>query len=90
MRVPPDAAAGPVHVLADAEARTLLRAHPTADGLEPWLADQPWQAAVDGSWRVTREREGWTYRVEGLPGRAVRVVARAPESGSVTAWLVAS
>jgi hypothetical protein len=76
-------------VLPEAEARTLLRACPAADGLEAWLADQPWRAAIDGSWRVQRDRGGWTYRVEGLPDRAVRIVAHVPGSGAVTSWLVA-
>ncbi len=69
------------------QARALLRSHP-GDGLEAWLADQPWRAAPDGSWLVEAERGGWTYRVEGLPGEAVRVVARAPGAGAVTSWLV--
>ena len=43
---------------------------------------------MDGSWLVAAEREGCTYRVEGVPGEAVRVVARAPEAGAVTSWLV--
>ena len=69
-------------------ARAVLRAHP-GDGLEAWLAGQPWRATADGSWRVEPDRAGWTFRVEGVPGRAVRVVAKAPGSaGSVTAWLV--
>jgi hypothetical protein len=46
------------------------------------------QAAEDGSWRVTPDRDGWTYRVEGVPGDAVRVVERAPAAGPVTSWLV--
>ena len=68
-------------------ARALLRSHP-GDGLEAWLADQRWRAAPDGSWLVEAEREGWTYRVEGLPGEAVRVVERAPGTACVTSWLV--
>ena len=84
MSVPPAPIAGPVHVLAEAEARTLLRAHPTVDGLEPWLADQPWQAATDGSWRVAREREGWTYRVEGGPCGWLR--ARPSPAPSPRGW----
>jgi hypothetical protein len=70
----------------EAQARLGLRAYP-GDGLEEWLATQPWQAAEDGSWRVTPDRDGWTYRVEGVPGGAVRVVERAP-AGPVTSWLV--
>ncbi len=71
----------------EGQARSLLRAHP-GDGLEAWLAEQRWRAALDGSWLVEAERDGWTYRVEGMPGEAVRVVARAPEAGAVTSWLV--
>jgi hypothetical protein len=89
MSMPPDPAAVPATVLPDAEARSLLRAHPAGDGLEAWLVDQPWHAAIDGSWLVERDREGWTYRVEGVPGRVVWVIARSPESGSITSWLVA-
>jgi hypothetical protein len=69
------------------QARDLLRAHP-GDGLEAWLADQRWRSALDGSWLVEAKRGGWTYRVEGLPGEAVRVVERAPGTGSVTCWLI--
>jgi hypothetical protein len=71
----------------EAQARLWLRAHP-GDGLEEWLATQAWQAAEDGSWRVTPDRDGWTYRVEGVPGDAVRIVERAPGAGPVTSWLV--
>ena len=71
----------------ESQARALLRSHP-GDGLEAWLADQRWQSAQDGSWLVEPARDGWTYRVEGLPGEAVRVVARAPAAGAVTAWLI--
>ena len=69
------------------QARDLLRSH-CGDGLETWLADQRWREVTDGSWLVEAEREGWTYRVEGVPGDAVRVVARSPEAGAVTSWLV--
>jgi hypothetical protein len=89
MSLPPDPATVLASVLPEAEARNLLRICPAVDGLEAWLADQPWHAATDGSWRVERDRDGWTYRVEGVPGRAVRVVAHAPTSGAVTSWLVA-
>ena len=69
------------------QARALLRSHP-GDGLEAWLADQRWREVMDGSWMVEAEREGWTFRVEGVPGEAVRVVARSPGAGAVTSWLV--
>ena len=71
----------------EGQARVLLRSHP-GDGLEAWLVDQQWRAAPDGSWLVEPDRDGWTYRVEGVPGEAVRVVARSPEAGPVTFWLI--
>ena len=71
----------------EGQARSLLRTHP-GDGLEAWLAGQRWRAALDGSWLVEAERGGWTYRVEGLPGEAVRVIERAPGTASVISWLV--
>ena len=71
----------------EGQTRALLRSHP-GGGLGAWLAGQPWRPAPDGSWLVEAERDGWTYRVEGLPGEAVWGVARAPEAGAVTSWLV--
>ena len=62
--------------VSEARARAMLQAYP-GDGLEAWLADQPWHAAEDGSWWVEAERDGWTYRVEGMLSQAVRVVERA-------------
>ncbi len=53
--------------------------------MEAWLADQRWRPALDG-WVVEPERDGCAYRVEDVPGLAVRVVERAP--GAVTSWLV--
>jgi hypothetical protein len=76
------------HRHAEDQARALLRSHP-GDGLEAWLADQRLRAAQDGSWVVeTPDRDGWTYRVEGVPGEAVRVVAHAPAADAVTSWLI--
>ena len=66
----------------------MLRAH-QGDGLEAWVADQAWQAAEDGSWRVEPDRDGWAFRVEAVPGGTVRMIARAPEAGPVTGWLIA-
>ncbi len=71
----------------EGQARALLRSHPR-DGLEAWLGDQRWRAVLDGSWLVEPDRDGWTYRVEGMPGETVRVVARAPDAGAVTSWLI--
>jgi hypothetical protein len=72
--------------VSEAQARAMLQVHP-GDGLEAWLADQPWHEAEDGSWRVEPDREGWTYRVDGML-EAVRIVARAPKDGSTTSWLI--
>ena len=69
------------------QARDLLRSH-AGDGLEAWLANQRWRAVPDGSWLVEPERDGSTYRVEGVPGEAVRVVERVSKTGSVTSWLI--
>ena len=78
---------GPGDLPLEDEARALLRDCP-GDGLEAWLADQRWRAALDGSWRVEPERDGCTYRVEGVLGQAVRVIERAPAAGPVTSWLI--
>lgn len=78
----------PAAVIPEIHARTLLRNH-LGDGLEAWLADQPWRAAEDGSWWVEGVRDRWTYRVEGLIGSSLRVVARAPD-GAITSWLAGS
>jgi hypothetical protein len=75
-----------IATVSEAQARAMLQAHP-GDGIEAWLADQPWHAAEDGSWRVEPDRKGWTYRVDGML-EAVRIVARAPEDGSTTSWLI--
>jgi hypothetical protein len=72
----------------EGQGRALLRGHP-GDGLETWLAEQRWRAALDGSWVVVPARDDRTYRVEGVPGRrSIRVVERAPKAGAVTSWLV--
>ena len=84
MDVPPI----PASVMPESQARAVLRVH-QGDGLETWLSNQSWQAAEDGSWRVAPDRDGWTFRVEGVPGGSVRVIARAPKAGPVTAWLIA-
>ena len=77
----------PTDMPPEAQARAVLRAH-AGDGLEAWLANQRWRAALDGSWLVEAEREGWTYRVQALPGEVVRVIERAPGTASVTSWPV--
>jgi hypothetical protein len=78
----------PAKVVPETQARDWLRAHFGGDGLEAWLAKQTWQTVEDGSWRVESDRDGWTYRVEAMLDGGLRVVARAPEAGPVTSWLI--
>ncbi len=59
---------------------------PTARDRFPALLPDPMSKLAQGE--EGAEREGWTYRVEGVSGEAVRVVARSPEAGSITSWLV--
>ena len=87
MDAPSDPDPDTTAVLPEARARALLRDH-AGDGLEAWLADQRWRPALDGSWRVEPERDGCTYRVEGVPGLAVRVVEQASGAGSLMSWLI--
>ena len=72
----------------EAKARNWLRKHP-GDGLEAWLAEQPWQAAEDGSWQVEPALNDCTYRIETVLDGGLRVVCRAPGGGPVTSWLIA-
>jgi hypothetical protein len=44
--------------------------------------------ASGSTWLVEPGRDGWIYRVEGVPGEAVRVIAQAPEAGALTSWLI--
>ena len=86
MDTPPDF--DPTSTPPAGQARAVLRGHP-GDGLEAWLADQRWLSALESySWLVEPDRDGRTYRVEGVPGRAVRVIERTSTAGSVTSWLV--
>ena len=86
MDTPSDPYPGTAAVLPESHARALLRGH-AGDGLEAWLANQRWRAALDG-WLVEPERDGCTYRVEGIPGPSVRVVERTSGAGAVTSWLI--
>ncbi|MFC7478597.1 hypothetical protein ACFQS7_30050 [Dankookia sp. GCM10030260] len=53
--------------MTEADARHLLWRWPDDDGLEGWIAEQPWEATPSG-WTVTGELQGWQFRIEAVPG----------------------
>lgn len=59
-----------------AEARTLLRDCGGFGGLEALIAGRRWQA-VPGGWTVSGELQGWSFKLEIVPG-GLRVSAHAP------------
>jgi hypothetical protein len=65
--------------MTEAETRAALRAFVGVGGLEPLIAERPWEA-VPGGWWVRERFAGWRFRLEPAPG-GVRVVASA-RSGS--------
>jgi hypothetical protein len=62
--------------MTEAEARALLRSHEGVDGLEPWMAAQPWRPA-SGGWQLFRDIDGWRFRVEPTED-GLRLIATAP------------
>ncbi len=72
--------------MTEAEARAALLAFEGVGDVEPWIADQPWQAEA-GGWTVPGELQGWRFRVEVVPG-GVRVVASTPGGGEPAVWFV--
>jgi hypothetical protein len=72
----------------EAEARTLLRGSDVFDGLETWIADQPWMAGPEG-WLVVPAHKGWRFRVAPVPGDpgGLHVVAT-PPSGGPLRWRI--
>ena len=59
--------AGPRSDLTEGEARAALAAFDGPGGLEPWIADQRWEA-VPGGWRVRERFQDWQFRVEPVAG----------------------
>jgi hypothetical protein len=68
------------------DARVLLHAFDSVGGLEAWIADQPWQVAP-GGWTVTRELQGWSFRLVQVPW-GLRVIGSAPDRNSPVIWQV--
>ena len=71
--------------LTEADARAALRAFVAVGEVEPWIAEQPWEA-VPGGWRVRGRLHGWRFRLE--PGAGgVRVIMFGIED-EPAAWIV--
>src|SRR5215213_11693716 len=68
------------------KARAALRAFVAVGGLEPLIAERPWEA-VPGGWWVRERFAGWRFRLE-LAAGGVRVVMSA-RGGEPAVWFVA-
>jgi hypothetical protein len=55
------------------------------EGVEDWIAEQPWQAASSG-WTVTGELQGWQYRID-ITAAGLRISASA-SGGDPAVWIV--
>jgi hypothetical protein len=62
--------------LTEAEARDLLANFEGVGGLENWIADREWKAAL-GGWTVIGDLQGLAFRVEVAPG-GLRLTATEP------------
>ena len=71
--------------MTETEARATLATLDAADGLERWIAAQPWLVAP-GGWVVPEPFQGLRFRVEPVT-RGVRVRAFG-EKGEPAAWIV--
>ena len=72
--------------MTEAEARALLRDKGGDDGLEHWIADQPWLRGPRG-WVVVAALHGWHFGVEPDPP-GLRVSAFPPEDAAPAMWEV--
>ena len=72
--------------MTEAEARAALRASMGAGHVEPWIAQQAWEATPHG-WTVPMPLDGWIFRLEPIPG-GVRVVASAGGGREPVVWVV--
>jgi hypothetical protein len=73
--------------MTEAETRAALRAFVGVGGLEPLIAERPWEA-VPGGWWVRERFAGWRFRLE-LAAGGVRVVMSA-RGGEPAVWFVPS
>ena len=72
--------------MTEAEARATLRAFVGVGHVEPWIAQQAWEATPRG-WTVPVPLDGWIFRLEPVPG-GVRVIASAGGEGQPAVWTV--
>ena len=71
--------------MTETEARVLLR-NWAGDGLESWIAAQPWRPTSVG-WEVLPEMDGWLFEVEPVPPR-LRLRSSPPNAASPAEWIV--
>ena len=71
--------------MTEADARDLLYAW-DGDGLERWIAAQPWQPTSVG-WEIVPDLNGWRFVIEQAPPR-LRLRSSPPASAVPTEWLV--
>ena len=71
--------------MTEAEARAALAVLDGVSEIEPWIAEQRWEAIPDG-WRVREQFQGWHFRVEPVAG-GLRVVMSA-RGGGPAKWTV--
>jgi hypothetical protein len=71
--------------MSEAEARDLLRDW-DGDGLEAWIASQPWRPTPTG-WAVLPDLNGWRFVIEQAPPR-LRLRSWPPEAAAPAEWLV--
>lgn len=74
--------------MTEEEVRGLLRAAAGADGLETWIADQPWQTTLAG-WTLPADLEGWCFRLMRIPG-GLRISLTTPQGGVREAWQISA
>jgi hypothetical protein len=67
------------------EARAALRAFVAVGEIEPWIAEQPWEA-VPGGWRVRGQLHSWRFVIERVLG-GLNVVMSV-HGGEPAVWFV--
>ena len=72
--------------MTEAEAGAALRAYVGVGHVEPWIAQQAWEATPSG-WTVAVPLKGWIFRLEPAP-RGVRVIASVGGGHEPAVWFV--